>query len=103
MARDIIWSERAQNDRKAIFLYWNERNQSNIYSKKLNTLFTKAIDLVAVYPEIGRPTDDKNARIKIVRDYFIIYELSTNQNIVILTIWDNRQNPERLRKIIQKK
>lgn len=101
MAKQIIWSHRAQTDRKEILKYWINRNKSNNYSKKLNGLFKEAIKLIADYPEIGKPTDDKNARIKIVRDYLIIYEIN-NEQIFILTIWDSRQNPERLKKILKK-
>lgn len=86
MALKIIWSQRAQNDRKAIFKYWNKRNKSTVYSKKLNGLFKEAVQLIAAYSEIGKLTDDKNAQIKIVRDYFIIYETDHNGQLIILTI-----------------
>lgn len=100
MARRIIWSRRAQNDRIEIFKYWNERNKSNLYSKKLYGLFIEAVKLIAEYPEIGTPTDNKNARIKIVKDYLIIYEMDEKEQLLILTIWDSRQNPERVKKIL---
>ena len=96
MVKQIIWSRRAQNDRKEIFTYWNKRNKSNIYSKKLNGLFKEAVRLISEYPEIGKSTDDKNARIKIVSDYLIIYEVDLKDRLLILTIWDSRQNPKRL-------
>lgn len=88
MAKQIIWSRRAQTDRKEILKYWINSNKSNSYSKKLNGLFKEAIKLIADYPEIGTPTDNKNARIKIVRDYLIIFEMN-NEQIFILTIWDS--------------
>ena len=93
----IIWSVRAQKDRIEIFKYWNERNKSNLYSKKLNELFKEAVELIANYPEIGKPTDDKIARIKIVRDYLIIYEIDEKDQLLILSIWDSRQDPEKLK------
>jgi toxin YoeB len=102
MAKQIIWSKRAQADRKKIFRYWNKRNESNIYSKKLNKLFKEAIRLISEYPEIGKPTDDKKARIKIVKDYLIIYEFDDNHRLVILTVWDSRQNPIKMEKILRK-
>ena len=97
MVRRIIWSVRAQKDRIEIFKYWNERNKSNLYSKKLNELFKEAVELIANYPEIGKPTDDKIARIKIVRDYLIIYEIDEKDQLLILSIWDSRQDPEKLK------
>lgn len=93
MAKEVIWSLTAQDDRKRILLYWRTRNKSNAYSKKLNQLFKEAIMLIAEYPSIGRPTDQLNVRIKIVREYLIVYE-ETDLQIYILAIWDSRQNPE---------
>jgi len=100
MVKQVIWSIQAQNDRKQILEYWRQRNKSNQYSKKLNNLFKEAVTLITEYPQIGRVTDDSQARIKIVRDYLIFYE-ETNDQILILTIWDNRQDPERLKDILK--
>lgn len=96
MAKQIIWSLKAQKDRKEILHYWRTHNQSSAYSKKLNELFKKAILLIANHPEIGRKTDFENVRVKLVRDYLIFYE-ATENTISILTIWDNRRNPEELK------
>ena len=74
MAKKIIWSLNAQKDRKNILQYWNKRNQSNRYSIKLNKLFRDAVKIVSNYPGIGKMTDKENTRIKIVKEYLIIYE-----------------------------
>jgi toxin YoeB len=94
MAKRVIWSARAQNDRKAIFSYWNKRNDWKTYSKKLNQPFEEAVRLISHFPKIGKQTDDKNARIKIVRDYLIIYD-ETDDTIYILAVWDSRQDPSK--------
>ena len=93
MAKQIIWTKRAQQDRKDILHYWRTNNQSNAYSIKLNRLIKKAISLVAAHPHIGRRTDIENIRVKLVRDYLIFYE-ERETEIFILTLWDNRRNPE---------
>ncbi len=100
MAKPVIWSLRAQDDRKQILEYWRQRNQSNTYSKKLNELFQESIKIIANFPLIGELTSDKKARVKVVRDYLIIYE-ETVDEIRILTIWDSRQDPDRLRKVLK--
>lgn len=100
MAKQIIWSDRATNDLLEIFEYWVTRNKSNNYNKKLNILFNKSIDLIASYSSIGRPTQIKNIKVKVIKDYQLIYEDSP-ELIIILTIWDNRRNPEKLKKIIK--
>ena len=100
MAKQVIWSLRAQNDKKEILDYWRQKNQSNTYSKKLNELFKESIKIILDFPQIGKVTDDTKARIKIVKDYLIIYE-ETETQIFILTIWDSRQDPDNLKKILR--
>jgi toxin YoeB len=99
MARRIVWVFLAQNDRKEILAYWKEKNKSVSYSKKLDKLFREALKLIVKYPFIGKPTNKKNIRIKIVRSYFLIYEITTEE-IVVLRIWDSRQNPKKIESTI---
>jgi addiction module RelE/StbE family toxin len=93
MAKQITWTKRAQEERKEILQFWRINNQSTTYSRKLNGLIKKAIKLVAAHPHIGRRTDIENVRVKLVRDYLVFYEESEEQ-VFILSIWDNRRNPE---------
>lgn len=100
MAKQVIWSNRAQEDRRNILSYRLKRNGSNTYSKKLDYLFKEAIRLVKIFPQIGKPTDKENIRVKIVKSYLIVYE-DTAATIYILAIWDSRQDPERLAGLLQ--
>ena len=100
MAKRIIWSQKAQSDRREILEYWRNRTKSSSYSKKLDSLFREALSILKDYPQIGKPADDHKTRIKIVKDYFLLYE-ETEDSIILLSIWDNRQDPEKLEKIIQ--
>lgn len=92
MAKQIIWSLRADSERIEILKYWNKRNKSTVYSKKLNFLFKEAIKLISIYPKIGKQTDDNIIRVKIVKDYLIFYELTQDNQIIILTIWDSKRD-----------
>jgi len=100
MVRQITWTLRAQNDRRKIFEYWNNWNKSNLYSRKLNELIRQSLVLIAKYPLIGKRTDKKNVRLKVLKEYLIIYEVMTKE-ILVLTIWDCRQNPEDLSRIVK--
>ena len=93
MALKIVWSIDAQISRRSIFEYWNKRNKSRIYSNKLNILFNESINQVSLLHEIGKPTELKNIRLKIVSHFELIYEVLDN-TITILDIWDTRQNPQ---------
>jgi toxin YoeB len=96
MAVKVVWTARAQKDRFEIFSYWNARNKSNTYSRKLNTLFIASVKIISQYPLLGKPTSEKDVRFKIVKDYLIFYEYSENI-VIILMIWDSRQNPDRIK------
>ena len=100
MAKQVIWSQRAQADRKEILAYWRKRNKSNTYSLKLNALFKEAVALISDHPGIGKETDKENVQAKIVRDYLLIYQ-ETDLRIEILVLWDSQQDPEKLSKIIE--
>ena len=93
MARKITWSANAKNDRTEILKYWIARNKSNTYSKKLNLLFRQAVNLISKNPGIGHLTIKENIKVKLVRDYLIVYEL-TIDTVYILSIFDGRRNPE---------
>lgn len=95
MVKRIIWSPRAQTERKEILDYWFKRNKSKSYPRKLNLLFKEAVNLIIDYPEIGKPTNMENVRAKIIRDYIMFYEISEDE-LFILSIWDTRQTLENL-------
>ena len=93
--RKIIWSHKAKIKLFKILSYYNERNKSNSYSKKLNRLFQKNIKLLVQHPALGIKTEIENVRALIVDNYIIYYEASDEQ-IIVHTIWDSRQNPDDL-------
>ena len=96
MAKQIVWSPLARRKRSEILTFWIIKNRSNIYSKKLNKLFKEASFLISLHPNIGKPTSKDNVRFKIVLHYLMFYELKKDK-IYILTIWDSRQDPERIK------
>jgi plasmid stabilization system protein ParE len=73
MARRLIWSIEARNSRKNIFDYWNNRNKSKVYSRKLNLLFNTNLKIVIQFPEYGKPTIRKDSKFIIVSHFEIIY------------------------------
>ncbi|HET7115368.1 MAG TPA: type II toxin-antitoxin system RelE/ParE family toxin [Hanamia sp.] len=96
MAKKVVWSLRSQQDRKRIFSYWNKRNKSNRYSSRLNKLFKEATKIISDFPKIGKITERENIRIKMVRDYLIVYKELENE-IEILTIFNSSQDPAKLK------
>lgn len=92
-ARKIVWTDFAKNSRLAIFSYWNNRNKSTTYSRKLNLLFQESLKQVLQLPESSKKSNNDNIRLKIASHFELIYYIS-DDIITVLDIWDTRQNPE---------
>jgi toxin YoeB len=91
VARTVKWSVQSQEQLSHLLTYWNKRNKSTTYSKKLLRLFKEATLLLSAHPEIGQKTDIENVRRKLVRDYIIFYR-ATEHTIEVISIWDPRQD-----------
>lgn len=91
--RIIVWSDNAVFELRAILEYFNFGNKSKVYSLKLNATIQSEIKILLRYPEIGKKTDILNVRGFLIENYFIFYEIK-EVHIVILSVWDTRQNPE---------
>lgn len=96
MAKRIVWTEEADDDRLQILQYWYTVTGSKTYSNKLNKKFREYLNTIQHYPEIGLRTEIPNVRIKTVGNYHLIYLLTSN-SIILLQIWDTRQNPDKLK------
>jgi Plasmid stabilization system protein len=91
--RKIIWTLKAQIERKKILEYWISRNKSKIFSIKLNNLIMDVLQLLSENPTLGRKTNSANVRVKIVRNYLVFYEFSDSE-LMVLSIWDGRRDEQ---------
>lgn len=94
--RKVIWSQRAKSDLFAILDFYFQRNGTKAYSSGVNVSIRKSIRLLLKHPNIGKITNVTNVRNLIHGDYLIFYEIKP-ESIEILTIWDSRQDPEKLK------
>lgn len=96
VTRRIVWSISAKLVLKTIFEYFNFKNKSKIYSLKLNTLIQTELKKLLQQPNIGKKTDLINVRGLLIENYYIFYEINET-HIIILSVWDTRQDPKRLK------
>ncbi|QBN18373.1 type II toxin-antitoxin system RelE/ParE family toxin [Flavobacterium nackdongense] len=96
VARRIVWSSSAKLQLKTIFEYFNFRNKSKLYSRKLNSLIQTELKTLLQQPNIGKKTDSINVRGLLIENYYVFYEINET-HIIILSVWDTRQNPEKLK------
>ena len=97
--RKVIWSKIAYLQRKSILLYWFNRNKSNVFSIKLLRQTKEATKQLSQLPYLGKPTDIKNIRVYIMKDYSLFYS-HTDTEIQVVCFWDNRQDPEILETLL---
>lgn len=97
--RTVIWTKTAQRQRREILKYWTIRNGSTLYAEKLIRLTKERLLLLLAFPEEGRPTNHKNTRVAVMGNYNIYYSV-TDEYLIVKAFWDNRQNPDKLVKIL---
>ena len=97
--RKVVWTETAIRQRREIFKYWNERNQSKLYSKKLLSLIFNHIQIISTNPEAFKETEIGPIR-ESAMGHFSLYYITSEVQIVIVAFWDNRQDPDKLLELV---
>ena len=92
--RKIIWSNRSKIRLFDILEFYLERNKSKTYSIKLYKSINKEVKLLLKHPDLGLKTTDDSIRGLIVGNFILYYEV-TKDKIIIHTIWDSRQDPNK--------
>lgn len=96
VARRIIWTATAKLQLQEIFEYFNFRNKSKTYSLKLNRIIQSEIKSLLLQSNIGNKTDAINVRGLLIENYYVFYQIN-QKDIIILSVWDTRQNPNKLK------
>ena len=95
MAKRIVWTLQAKDDRREILTYWFERTGNKKYSQKLAYQFRETVKYIATHNYLGRSTDIENVRVAISGNYLIFYRLS-DELVEVVTVFDSRRNPQDL-------
>jgi len=99
--RNVVWTRTADLQFIGILEYWVKKNKSNTYSKKLVKLVSERTKQIAEKPLIYKATDFKDIRVASLGNFSIYYKLSEEQ-IIVTSFWDNRQDPKKLLEILEK-
>lgn len=99
--RNVVWTRTADLQFVGILEYWSKRNKSSSYSKKLVKLVSDRTKQIAEKPLIYKATDFKDVRVASLGNFSIYYKILAEQ-IVIVAFLDNRQDPEKLLKMLEK-
>lgn len=99
--KSVVWTETAIKQRRKILKYWTIRNKSTVYAEKLIGLINERIKLISLNPEVGKPTNHLDTREAAMGNFSIYYKIEMSR-IVITAFWDNRQDSEKLLKLLIK-
>ena len=97
----LNWSFTAKLQRDEIFSYWNRRNKSTNYSKKLKIIIKQNTNILKIQPYLGKEISKSHTRILIVKNYSLVYFVE-DKYINIISFWENHQNPEALKNLLQR-
>ena len=98
MARRVTWTRKAERIFSDILEFYAERNGNKTYSRKLSSEIKQIVSLLTKQPFIGIRTDAENIRVVVKGDFKVFYQLQPEE-IVIILVWDCRQNPGKLKKM----
>lgn len=98
--RTVVWTRTADIQFAGVLEYWVKRNRSATYSKRLVRRVATKTQQIAKTPHIFEATEFKETRVAPLENFSIFYKVSDTQ-IIITAFWDNRQDPEKLLKILQ--
>lgn len=93
--RKVSWSHSARDNRKAFFKYWNNRNKSITYSKKIRAELSSIQKTLKETPYIFRETDYEGVRIVSRKNFSLYYAIMDSGDILIVAFW-GRQDPNKL-------
>jgi len=99
--RNVIWTKTADIQFNGILAYWVQKNNSNSYSLKLLKFVSERINQIAKFPYLYKSSNFKNHRVAPLGNFSIYYKI-TNKQIIITAFWDNRQDPEKLLRVLRK-
>ena len=91
MAKRIVWSKKASEERFEILNFWVSKTGSKKYSRKLEAKLRETIRNVSDNNYLGKATDIEGVRLSVVSNYLIFYEIKS-EHIEILTIFDSRRD-----------
>jgi plasmid stabilization system protein ParE len=95
VVKRIVWTSRAEQLFTEILEFYYARNGNKIYSRKLFLEVKSTLNHLKSNYYIGKETNVDNTRVIIKGHFKIFYRIEPTE-IVILLIWDSRQDPEKL-------
>ena len=96
----IVWTRTAELQFFHVLEYWIEKNKSLRYAEKLADLVWSRTIFLSQNPYTATETQIPDIRRSVLGPFSIYYK-PQQEEILILAFWDNRQDPKKLKKLLQ--
>lgn len=96
----VEWTKTAERQFYGVLEFWNSKNQSTNFSEKLAKLTWHKIIYIQKHPFASKALQKINVRMAVMGHYSLIYKLA-DQKIILMSFWDNRQQPKKLLEILK--
>ncbi len=90
----ILWTPEAVRQLHLIFEFYNVRNGTKVYSKRLHGMIKDTLRLVASYPYMYPKTTYHDKRY-FACEYFKVFYSVHPQAVIVEAIFDTRRNPDK--------
>jgi len=100
MAKKIVWTNNALQDRFQILDYWFQTIGDKKYSTYLDNAFIETASNISQFVEIGRIYKNTLFRF-VVKDNYLLFYKFDDTTIFIIGIFDGRRNPKILKSILK--
>jgi len=94
MVRQIVWSAKAESQLMATLAFYNSRNGSTRYSKRIITALKQLQIIIQHNPLVGHQADltfEYECRVVHLKHFNLYYSLVEGSKIVVLMFWDTRR------------
>ncbi len=94
--KQLVWTPRSKQQLNVILSYYTNHNGSNLYSQQLHSIIQRKLQLCQSQPFMGKKINNEHVRALFIAHLHLFYQVS-KQYLLILDIWDGRQNPESIK------
>lgn len=105
---NIVWTQSALQTLELVYLQTLQYTKNERIAAKLHNKLIKEAETLRTFPNAGsilntseRVTLCYRALVVVDTSYKLIYYVDANKDVIIVTVWDVRQNPDKLTKTIE--
>jgi plasmid stabilization system protein ParE len=97
MAFEIEWTKRAEIEFDDIIEYLTKEWTNSVKNNFIVNFYNK-LDLISLFPELGISISRKEKiRGMLITEHIRMYYRIRNKKIILITFFDTRQNPKKLK------